>query len=54
MSVNAFISIMLVCIYLAVIAQNMENGAVVWASSVTLFVVLLIRVAILMVKVVFK
>ena len=50
MSVNAFVVTMLVCIYLAVIAQNMKNGAVVWASSVTLFVVLLLQVAVLFIK----
>ena len=50
MSIYAFVATMLVCIYLAQIAQNMEKGYVVWACSVSLFVVLMIRFAILFIK----
>lgn len=50
MSIYAFVATMLVCIYLAMIAQNMEKGQVVWACSVSLFVVLMIQLLILFVK----
>lgn len=50
LSVYAFVATMLVCIYLAIVAQNMEKGQVVWACSVSLFVVLLLQVAVLFFK----
>lgn len=50
MSIYAFVATMLVCIYLAMIAQNMEKGQVVWACSVSLFAVLMIQFAILFIK----
>lgn len=50
MTYTAFAAVMLVCIYLAIIAQNMKNGAVVWACSVSLFVVLMLRLTILLIK----
>ena len=50
MSIYAFVATMLVCIYLAIVAQNMEKGQVVWACSVSLFVVLMIQLAILLIK----
>lgn len=50
MSIYAFVATMLVCIYLAIVAQNMEKGQVVWACSVSLFVVLMIQFLILLIK----
>lgn len=50
LSLYAFVATMLVCIYLAVVAQNMENGYIVWGCSVTLFVVLMIQFMVLFIK----
>ena len=50
LSIYAFVATMLVCIYLAIVAQNMSNGAIVWGCSVSLFVVLMIQFAILFIK----
>lgn len=50
MSFYAFVATMLVCLYLAIIAQNMEKGQVVWACSVSMFAVLMIQLAILFIK----
>lgn len=50
MSFYAFVATMLVCLYLAIVAQNMEKGEVVWACSVSVFVVLMVQLAILLIK----
>lgn len=50
MSYFAFVGIMIVCLYLAIIAQNMKDGAIVWGCSVTLFVILMIKITIEIVK----
>lgn len=54
MSYTAFVAIMLVCIYLAILAQNLKDGTVVWICSVSLFMILIVRVAILLIKGVVK
>ena len=50
MSFYAFAATMLVCIYLAVLAQNMEKGQAVWGCSVSLFAMLMIQFCILLIK----
>ena len=50
MSFYAIVATMLVCLYLAIVAQNMEKGQVVWACSVSVFVVLMVQLAILLIK----
>lgn len=50
MSFFSFFAVMLVCIYLAIIAQNMKDGAIVWGCSVTLFAILNIKLLIELIK----
>ena len=50
LSYYAFVAIMLVCIYLMMVAQYMGNWQVVFAFSFTLFVVLITRVIVLLIK----
>lgn len=50
MTFTAFCACMLVCIYLAIVAQNMKDGAIVWGCSVSLFAILILKIAVEVVK----
>ena len=50
MSYYLFMSTIMVCIYLAIIASSMKDGTIVWVCSVSLFSILMIRLLIFMVK----
>lgn len=54
MTFTSFAACMLVCIYLAIWAQNMKDGAIVWGCSVTLFALLMIKIAVELIKGIIK